>query len=842
MSTPILTDLGGIPQFDCKGEPTTVGARWRKWRRAFEFFIEGKGVRDAKQMKAMLLHCGGMDLQDVYFTLPEAPEPGEGETVFTVAMAQLDRHFTPQVNVPYERHLFRNMAQLPTESIDQYVRRLRQRADYCQFENKVDENIRHQVIEKCLSNRLRAKLLEKGAGLTLAQLQSMARAMEASIAQADSIASSNTTQEVNRIHSKREKPKQPRNRDTKGEKRCYRCDNLGHLSSDEKCPARGKKCNKCHGVGHFAKCCKSKKTPKAGKQAANFVETEEEFAFVVTGKIEPEITLNVGGIPNIKFIIDSGASCNVIDRQLWEMLKANKVKCETQKCHKKLFTYGSTEPLKIAGTFTACIQCGKQSQNAEFTVIEGKGQALLGRDTATQLGVLTITDPSSPSVNPRIQDKGLTLNKEKCKFHMSELEFMGHLLSARGIGPTKKSNPCARVNRWVLRLQPYDFVVKHIPGKTNIADVLSRLTSDVQSSNDSAEDYVHYIAKSATPRAMSTREIEEPSATDEELCNLRKCYREKKWNNLQNKRYLLVKNELSVVGKLVLRGTRIIMPTSLREKTLHIAHEGHPGIVAMKRLLRTKVWWPGLDKDAQELCKTCHPCQVVGAPNPPEPIKPTELPKGPWQHIWSSDGVQYRRNSSHLKVFNEPKLPETVCEQPIHVDKPSDDTEPSEILPTNQTELDVPTRPTRSRKLPARFNDFELYKDSTGYAKSRSRRCSIEDDSITVDTSKKISSTWSNISLAHRWPPQTYKHVYLKRINKHLAMFIEGWDRHKISSCNSMTPNQLWIYGLHSIANSGSTIAQEIWEPLSDDEAASYGIDHERPTADSQVAAAEVCS
>ena len=37
----------------------------------------------------------------------------------------------------------------------------------------------------------------------------------------------------------------------------------------------------------------------------------------------------------------------------------------------------------------------------------------------------------------RIQEKGLTLNKEKCKFHRSEIEFMGHLLSARGIGPTQ---------------------------------------------------------------------------------------------------------------------------------------------------------------------------------------------------------------------------------------------------------------------------------------------------------------------------------------------------------------------------------------------------------------------
>ena len=53
----------------------------------------------------------------------------------------------------------------------------------------------------------------------------------------------------------------------------------------------------------------------------------------------------------------------------------------------------------------------------------------------------------------------------------------------------------------------------------------------------------------------------------------------------------------------------------------------------MKRRLRTKVWWPGLNKDAQEVCKTCHPCQVVGAPNSPEPVKTTELPSGPWQHL-----------------------------------------------------------------------------------------------------------------------------------------------------------------------------------------------------------------
>jgi len=37
----------------------------------------------------------------------------------------------------------------------------------------------------------------------------------------------------------------------------------------------------------------------------------------------------------------------------------------------------------------------------------------------------------------RIQESGLTLNKEKSKFHMSNLEFMWHLLSVKGIRHTQ---------------------------------------------------------------------------------------------------------------------------------------------------------------------------------------------------------------------------------------------------------------------------------------------------------------------------------------------------------------------------------------------------------------------
>ena len=51
----------------------------------------------------------------------------------------------------------------------------------------VDEQIRDQVVEKCASNHLRRKLLEKGRKLTLKNVRDTARALEDSERQAGSI-------------------------------------------------------------------------------------------------------------------------------------------------------------------------------------------------------------------------------------------------------------------------------------------------------------------------------------------------------------------------------------------------------------------------------------------------------------------------------------------------------------------------------------------------------------------------------------------------------------------------------------------------------------------------------
>jgi hypothetical protein len=87
------------------------------------------------------------------------------------------------------------------------------------------------------------------------------------------------------------------------------------------------------------------------------------------------------------------------------------------------------------------------------------------------------------------------------------------------------------------------------------------------------------------------------------------------------KDYRNVGNELTVLGKLVLRGTRLVIP-----RVLNFAHEGHQGVVKTKQRIRSKVWWPGVDNAVERRCKVCHGCQLVSQMPCPEPMKRTVLP------------------------------------------------------------------------------------------------------------------------------------------------------------------------------------------------------------------------
>ena len=75
-------------------------------------------------------------------------------------------------------------------------------------------------------------------------------------------------------------------------------------------------------------------------------------------------------------VIDSGATCNVVDKATWETLKQSRVKCTSQTTGKKLFAYEQDEPIEVIGPFVSEIECVTNNKKClgEFMVIKGVGE------------------------------------------------------------------------------------------------------------------------------------------------------------------------------------------------------------------------------------------------------------------------------------------------------------------------------------------------------------------------------------------------------------------------------------------------------------------------------------
>ena len=233
------------------------------------------------------------------------------------------------------------------------------------------------------------------------------------------------------------------------------------------------------------------------------------------------------------------------------------------------------------------------------------------------------------------------------------------------------SRPPARIERWNLRLQNYNFTVSYRPGRDNPADFMSRHPTQVQRTRrNSAEEYVNFLERHAVPIAMSYDEILQETEKDPTLSALKMLITSGKLQQpLQESRfapdvnvrelqtYAKVQDELVLTEKgSILIGTKILIPETLRSRVIELAHEGHQGIVKTKSLLREKVWFPGIDNLVENVVKRCIPCQASTAKEQLVPYKMSTLPRGPWDKVSIDFSGPYPNGEYILVVIDEYSL------------------------------------------------------------------------------------------------------------------------------------------------------------------------------------------
>ena len=210
-----------------------------------------------------------------------------------------------------------------------------------------------------------------------------------------------------------------------------------------------------------------------------------------------------------------------------------------------------------------------------------------------------------------------------------------------------KAELSPRLIRWLDKLAEYKFEVLHIPGKSNPADALTRVSEDPEYKSQVARRQ-QLAARLGFPENVSSGSLHPPSLTScamklrgeiqvggEYLDRVRRAYATDPWfaepDNVQ---------DLHLENGLWYKAGKLCIPEGpTRMHLLREAHDsptgGHWGRNKTMSYLRNHFFWPGLAKDVLEYVKTCHHCQINKARNhkifgDPSPLG---VPQGRWEEV-----------------------------------------------------------------------------------------------------------------------------------------------------------------------------------------------------------------
>lgn len=184
----------------------------------------------------------------------------------------------------------------------------------------------------------------------------------------------------------------------------------------------------------------------------------------------------------------------------------------------------------------------------------------------------------------------------------------------------------SRMQRWAVILAGYDYSIEYVRSEKNAADALSRLPVGKEKRQGNECTYLNFI-QNFLP--ITRKMVVEHTSKDEVLKRVF-LYIQSGWPDICKEEsiqpYFTRRNEFYIETGCIIWGYRLVIPSSLRETLLRELHVGHLGIVKMKSVARSIMWWPGIDKDIEGWCKQCTTCALESA-------APPRAPPQPWPHV-----------------------------------------------------------------------------------------------------------------------------------------------------------------------------------------------------------------
>ena len=224
-----------------------------------------------------------------------------------------------------------------------------------------------------------------------------------------------------------------------------------------------------------------------------------------------------------------------------------------------------------------------------------------------------------------------------------------------------------RLQRILIRTFPYMFTVRYIPGMTNqLADCLSHL-GDQKDSIKLPKLHINQITKQLPARCDSLQQLRLATQADDELAILKHTIMQGWPRTIKQvppelQPYWTFREELTIEDGLILKGTRIVIPSKQCQAILKQIHEGHLGLNKCKLRAKETVYWPGLNTELEDLVLNCELCLKYSTAKcklEPSLALGQEVPLCPWTKL--ATDIFHFEGASYLLIVDYTSHYPVVC-------------------------------------------------------------------------------------------------------------------------------------------------------------------------------------
>ena len=229
-------------------------------------------------------------------------------------------------------------------------------------------------------------------------------------------------------------------------------------------------------------------------------------------------------------------------------------------------------------------------------------------------------DERLEAVRDRIRKYGLMMNQEKCVVKKNAITFLGEELSDT-LSRASFNNDCIDTELSDIVDTHVDLVIKSFPATDKQL---------IRFANETLKDPILYAVKNCILHG---------------------------WKNGQCPAYASFKDELCVINGIIFKGSRIVVPVSMRNEMLCRIHEGHLGQDKQKSMARCVLYWPNMNVHIEEMSNKCAVCQMYKPAQCKESYHTDDDITGPWDKV-ATDCFHFRGHDYLLLVDYYSNYPE----------------------------------------------------------------------------------------------------------------------------------------------------------------------------------------